>query len=73
MGQVRNGSAPTTYAVRTAVQRSQASTHALRRGTGIQVQFNLREASIVSLIKFASKRVGNLARERLAVQFYRVQ
>ena len=35
MGQVRHGSATTTYAVRAAIQRSQASSAALRRNNGI--------------------------------------
>ena len=35
MGQVRHGSATTTYAVRTAIQRSQASLAALSREFGI--------------------------------------
>lgn len=35
MGQIRHGSATTTYAVRAAIQRSQASTAALSRELGI--------------------------------------
>ncbi|MFT7027431.1 MAG: hypothetical protein ACJAVS_001662, partial [Paracoccaceae bacterium] len=35
MGQVRHGSAPTTHAVRAAIQRSQASLAQLNREPGI--------------------------------------
>jgi hypothetical protein len=49
------------------------STRILQRGVCLRVNVDLRDGSKASFIRFASKRAGNLAREKLAAQLYRAQ
>jgi len=66
MGQVRHGSATTTYAVRAAIQRSQASFATLSRELGINPKTvaKWRKRTTVEDLKTGPKHVPSMAKGR---------